>query len=43
MSEYGSSAWHFTETLTSESVKMSVPFLSFGFTHTFKWGEDWGR
>lgn len=26
-----------------QSVKMSAPFVTLGYTHTFRWGSKWGK
>lgn len=39
--EYDSGQTHYQ--VDSYTLKMSAPFISLGFTHTFSWGENWGK
>lgn len=41
--EYDAYDFHFIHTASCEPLKMSAPFVSLGFTHTFKWGGKWGK
>lgn len=41
--EYDAYNFHFIHTASCEPLKMSAPFVSLGFTHTFKWGGKWGK
>ena len=41
--EYDTNSFHFIHAASCKPLKMSAPFISLGFTHTFKWGEKWGK
>lgn len=41
--EYNISNFHFTQISSCKPYKMSAPFISLGFTHTFGWGAKWGK
>lgn len=34
---------HFIHAASCKPMKMSAPFISLGFTHTFKWGSKWRK
>ena len=34
---------HFIHTASSKPLKMSAPFITLGFTHTFNWGSKWWK